>query len=282
MISKNDICSGIVLYNPDIDTLKENISSIIFQVDCVYLFDNFSNNINEIKDLLNKFDKVSLIESNENKGIAYALNALCRTAISNGYKWIMTLDQDSVCDDGMITKMIPYAKNDVGIVCPAIIYSDSKKRLVTKNDYDLVKACMTSASLTNLEAYEKVKGFNDYYFIDYVDNEYCMKLNLNNYKILRVNACFLHHSLGSSRTIRLLGIHINLRYHSPWRTYYMARNNYIFNHVYKKHLNSFKEFVKLHYVLFNEWLGSPNKKDTRRNVKNGIKDGKNYCRTLLH
>jgi len=43
------VCAGIVLYNPSLDRLKENIKSIYNQVEEVFVVDNASNNLMEIK-----------------------------------------------------------------------------------------------------------------------------------------------------------------------------------------------------------------------------------------
>ena len=47
--------AGIVLYNPDLGRLKENIESICKQVDKVILIDNGSDNIREIEDLIKEY-----------------------------------------------------------------------------------------------------------------------------------------------------------------------------------------------------------------------------------
>ena len=45
----HNICAGIVLYNPEISLLKENIDSIFNQsIDCIYIFDNASENYDDI------------------------------------------------------------------------------------------------------------------------------------------------------------------------------------------------------------------------------------------
>ena len=41
----NKTMAGIVLFNPDLERLNENISAVITQVDNVLLVDNNSNNL---------------------------------------------------------------------------------------------------------------------------------------------------------------------------------------------------------------------------------------------
>ena len=65
----NNICAGIVLYNPDIDKLTNNINSIINQVSVVLLQDNGSSNIKEIEELIKQWENVKIIHNPVKKHI---------------------------------------------------------------------------------------------------------------------------------------------------------------------------------------------------------------------
>ena len=59
---KKTISAGIVLFNPNIERLNENIQAIVGQVDRVILFDNGSSNYVQIKNFLhNNYPQCSLI-----------------------------------------------------------------------------------------------------------------------------------------------------------------------------------------------------------------------------
>jgi rhamnosyltransferase len=136
-----------------------------------------------------------------------------------------------------------------------------------------VSACMTSGSLTNLSAWKKVLGFKDSYFIDFVDNEFCMKLILNGYKIIRVNNCVMHHQLGDTVKIKLFYFfNVTATRHRPWRLYYMTRNNLLFIWEYKAHLGIIREYAKFGLILFNNLIYSDNRRDTWRYIRRGIID----------
>ena len=224
------ICAGIVSYNPDITRLQKNINSILPQVDKLYVVDNGSSNILEVKKICGNDENIVILANSDNYGIARALNQLCEMAEEERYDWILTLDQDTVCPDDLIVKMVPYTnKDDLGIICPAVYYEGIGKNKQSDNEVTYVYACMTSASLTRIKAWREAGGFREEYFIDFVDNEFCMKLKLHGYKVLRVNSCVINHQLGTSSEKRLFGV-IPVRYssHSPLRFYYMVRNNRIF------------------------------------------------------
>src|SRR5699024_6976157 len=56
--------------------------------------------------------------------------------------------------------------------------------------------CITSASCTSIKAWEKIGGFDDWLFIDLVDNEFCKRLVASGYKILRLNHLVLDQEFG--------------------------------------------------------------------------------------
>lgn len=267
----DSICAGIVSYNPDLSRLKENICSILPQVEKIYIVDNGSTNITEILNLAESFSNVYLLINEDNAGIAKALNQLCEAASIDQYNWILTLDQDTVCPVDLIEHLSKYTDlEDVGIICPAVKYEgweSTETKSQATSDFEEVKACMTSGSLTRIKAWKKVNGFQEDYFIDFVDNEFCMKLKLAQYRIIRVNTCSMSHQLGESGTFNFLGIiKINFTRHAPWRYYYMIRNNRAFIEEYKDHLQIAKEYVKLWYILGKGILFSTEKRATINSI----------------
>ena len=269
-----DICCGIVTYNPDIDRLKKNIDAIINQVDKVYIYDNASNNLSDIKKITDGLN-VDIKCDSENNGIAVALNAIVNAAVNDGYKWALTLDQDTICPNDIILKLSKHIGPNIGIICPGVIYETGRRQGESNRIIENISACMTSGSLTNIKAVKSVGGYNNDYFIDYVDNEICMKLRINGYSIIRCNECVISHQLGETRNIKLplIGTMV-VNSHNPWRLYYMVRNNYIFIMDYKKNLNTPKEWMKLIYILLNEVCFSTNKRESIKCIRDGLLDAK--------
>lgn len=93
---KEKIAVGIVLFNPDnVDRVQLSLHAILQQVKKVYIFDN-STKENTITFPTN----VTYMTEHENKGIAYALNHIMEKAKTDGYEWLVTMDQDSVIPKG--------------------------------------------------------------------------------------------------------------------------------------------------------------------------------------
>lgn len=222
------IYAGIVAFNPDIERLKENIEAICSQVPRVLIFDNGSNNVIDLLKLIDEFNNVSLLKSKSNIGIAAALNKLMQWGLNHDYEWMLSLDQDSVCDEDYVIKMIPYLfiEKNLGIVAPVIV--DRNVGIVGHNpisDYLHVNTCITSGAFSRIVAWEKIGKYDESMFIDSVDFEYCYRMRKNGYGVIQVRDIQLLHEIGKGEKKRFLIWKINVTGHSTFRKYYIARNN---------------------------------------------------------
>ena len=222
-----DISTGIVLFNPDIKRLKENIDAVIVQCTHVYLVDNGSKNISEVLEMLNGFNssQFSVILNLENQGIAKALNQLTIAAQKDGYEWILTLDQDSVSPSNIIDEFENYtAYQNVGMLCPVIYDRNKGEEIKAKEGCTEIDECITSGSLLNIEAWNNIGGFDENMFIDGVDFDICYRLRQSGYKILCIQSVILLHELGRIEYHRFLFWRVLVKNHSAFRKYYIARN----------------------------------------------------------
>ena len=97
------IIASIVLYNPDIERLSLNIKAILPQVSELIIVNNGSKNFGEVIDMTKEYTDISFIDNEENLGIATALNQAAVFAQKNDYNWIITLDQDSVAPENLVS-----------------------------------------------------------------------------------------------------------------------------------------------------------------------------------
>lgn len=273
-MDKKKICAGIVTYNPDISLLEKVVYAAASQVDKVFVFDNNSANINALEN--SSFaNLINIIAADENKGIAYALNRLCEIAVNNRYSWMLTLDHDTIISDGLINSFKTFVgDNTIGIICPRVNYVgvsipdrfDSSKRCVE------VPACMTSGSLMSLNAWGKTEKFNEWLFIDSVDNDICYQLRSKGFKIIRDNNVFMEHNLGYPKERRVFFVKFTDFCYSPIRLYYINRNRI---YLTKKYWRSEGiRFVLASYkiILSNLFLYMFDK-DRRKMICKGIRDG---------
>ena len=240
------IYAGIVSYNPDLERLDENISAIENQVEKVVLFDNGSVAQQKIVEIYNNHPKIHILTVPKNQGIAAALNGIMRFAISNGVSWVLTLDQDTICESQLIENFLKFVVNDnVAIICPSVRDRNRQEQMILTPqnlpEFEYIDCCVTSGSLTRVSVVEEIGFFNEAMFINEVDTEFCIRLILIGYKIVRVNTVSILHELGRLThyfVFPRLGNIFNVDYfkrvkytsnHSTQRKYYMVRNNiYLF------------------------------------------------------
>ena len=98
------ICTAVILYNPNIDDLKKSLPVYCDETDLVILWQN--SLINDEFQLYCKknYNNILVTGTGENLGIATALNHCVKLAELNDFDYILTMDQDSFFDKGMITK----------------------------------------------------------------------------------------------------------------------------------------------------------------------------------
>ncbi|WP_130077675.1 glycosyltransferase [Bifidobacterium animalis] len=235
-----DIAAGIVLFNPDKERFQNCIDSVLEQVEHLYIFDNSTSPVHVPPN-----PKITYITENINKGIAFALNSIMKCAEEDGFFWVLTMDQDSILPRGMVQDFQMRIKDDNGktaIFCPQVI--DKRRAYMSAMVSDSVievSECITSASCTSIQAWRTVGQFDDWLFIDLVDNDFCKRLSATGYLIKQVNNWVLDQEFGkiipkSPRSqkfwIRLSQLLRNKniakfsynKYVSPMRVYYTNRN----------------------------------------------------------
>jgi len=266
----------VVLYNPD-DNVSNNINTYLKKIDKLYVVDNSINSDNSNK--LPKSKKIEYINNKDNLGIAKALNIACKKAIEDGFDWILTMDQDSKFTSNNLDKLINYVLenncDNIGIVSPYHLIETNVKRPKLKIEHPI--EVMTSGNLLNLKAYQVVKGFKDWLFIDCVDIEICMNLRVHGYDIIRLNYAELNHHLGESKIVRVLWKSTVCSNHNAIRRYYISRN---LHYIYEMYNEYFPEYCSMilggvYSTRRNILLFEKDKFKKIRNINRGINDFKN-------
>ena len=234
------IVAGIILYNPDINRLMENISAISPQVEHIIIIDNNSTNILGLKENLIKNSKIKFVKNENNLGVAKALNQIALSAISLDYDWLITLDQDSVAPENLVEIYSKYIEIDkVGMISCKIIdrnFGELSSQREKRKGWEFVDMCITSASMINLSVWQTVGGFCEEMFIDSVDFDICYLMQEYGYKILKTNEVALLHEVGKSQKIKFCGREELVFHHSPLRCYYMIRNSLLLGERHSKRL----------------------------------------------
>jgi len=234
-----NIAATVILYHPD-ESCVQNLITLKKKFQKVYIVDNTENSSGSFENHKNVFQDVIYLHDGKNRGIAERLNWVCELAKKDGYKWLLTMDQDSLFDDVMLTEYFQCItdfteKEKVSMFGVTFEKQDAK----TGNcDAVPVNHLITSGSVVNLNLLNEIGGFDENLFIDELDYEYCLRSIAKGFKIIQFPNIFLDHNLGkttyhrSFKTIKRTSRNL----HSAVRIYYMTRN---FLYVQKKYQDIF-------------------------------------------
>lgn len=244
----SETAAVVVLYNPVLNVFG-NLSTYIDQISKLFVVDN-SDNINvPLVEKIKQIKNAEYIFNGSNIGIAAGLNIGSRKAIEEGFEYLLTMDQDSRADPYMVNNLLMVIKSSqgIGLAAPRYVHADVQEETEVEAVNEILYT-MTSGSLLNLFAFEKVGGFLEKLFIDHVDHEYCLRLNKNGFKVIKVNNAVLYHKVGNTVKRKFFLFTFCPSNHPPIRLYYRTRNRLYVDHIYKKTFpNYFKEDIR-HFI----------------------------------
>ncbi len=237
------IAATVILYNPA-DNFVDNILLYANDVEVIYAIDNSETLSSDRAQKLALLPNVIYMPNGDNVGIAKALNIAAERAIQDGYDYLLTMDQDSKVTSGMIKTMLDcLGANElnidlVALVSPLHIYRCVELSAGT-NPCEEVLTTMTSGNLLSLRAYKHIGPFLEDLFIDFVDEEYCLRLAIMGFKTVRANRAVLNHSLGDITSHRFIWRIVSTSNHPAIRRYYSTRNKFFVYKQYKKHFPAY-------------------------------------------
>ncbi len=185
-IDGTDVCAIVVTYGPD-TAFPARLRNVAPQVGMTVIVDNGSSEAE--RGMLQEAasdPNIDLILNGGNLGLARALNIGVQRAAALGYSWVLLLDQD------------------------------------TRVELDMVR---TLSAIHASASYLAVGPFRDEFFIDYVDEEYCLRAKAKGYRIIKSRKHLMSHAIGSPTAHRMFGTSKWTTNHGPDRRYYIARNN---------------------------------------------------------
>ena len=221
---------GVTLFNPTLDEIKK-VNSYITLFDEVLVYDNSADNSKYLKKI--NTSKLHYFYNSNNEGLAKAFNVFLSTSIELKCDALCVLDQDSVIKNDMIQiikndfdKFVKCENKFIGILAPKIIYSHKSTESNIKR-YEEKRWVITSGSFINLKLIRDKKIlFDEKFFIDRVDRDFCNNIIRNGLHIYVDNKAILYQQLGE-----LINGRSN---HTPWRHYQIARSRIYYNNKYFK------------------------------------------------
>ena len=238
------IAAIVVLYYPAQPMIERLLSSLMEQVDGVFLIDNTPGSASGEPPFLEGFGKpVSYVALGENRGIAEAQNIGIKLSIEGGYSYVLLLDQDSALVQGTVSKMLAAEKGllesgaRIAAICPRIFDRRSGARpAAVRYTFGLVRKIsgdglgnqpiatenfIASGSLLRVDALKKIGLMREDLFIEHVDTEWAFRAQSMGYQSYCAANAILEHDFGDD-TLRILGKDIYL--YSVLRYQYKLRN----------------------------------------------------------
>ncbi|WP_426996335.1 glycosyltransferase [Pseudarthrobacter sp. N5] len=279
----------VSLFNPTCGVLA-NAAALLSQVDTVVVVDDGSPQ--DPSRILFELSAMGCLVERlaENSGIAAALNAGISAALAGAAKpgYILTMDQDSLLDDGYVAALLSAATAaleagvPVGMVAPNSVRGLPVRRGALLNGIQLGGEPIQSGLLIPVPVLERLGLFQGSLFIDGVDSEFYLRCTAKGLRSVIAPDAALDHSLGSSTTAILFGKTVSVggqplevRTAAAWRYYYLFRNRILLTRQYGRRfpLWTLKGFLADYRHLAIVTLLAPGRRTRLANALHGIVDG---------
>lgn len=245
----NPVAAVVVGYFPTFPVLDALLLSLLGQVGLVIFVDNGGGQGYLAAHPTEK-EKVDYIDLDGNKGLGFALNEGFKIAVSRGFDFVATFDQDSSPPPLMIAGLLEahHHLQDKGVTCAAIGPRFYDSREGKKHHFPLYKqvgssitalpqldeatglfdvdVLITSGMLVNASVWRRGIAYNPGLFVDYTDTDWCFRARAAGFRLFVSPDQEMGHALSDAPPIRLFGLNF-LRY-SPIRRYYYFRNTMFF------------------------------------------------------
>lgn len=261
MKNKEPLVYIIILnYNGLADTIAclDSLLKISYLNKKILVIDNDSKK-NEVAELSARYGiKINIIANSENLGFSGGNNVGFQLALKNQADYVLLLNNDTVCSEMFLSRMINKAESDkrIGITGCLINYYQSdliyavgggRSNFLTDNfslygafkkvynkkiiDIGYINGCCL---LIKQEVLKKIGFFDDRFFLYNEETDLCLRAKADNFKLaISYDAQIWHKSAQSTQ------------YLSETYVYYMIRNKLL---LAKKHLSKLN--FKLFFIIF--------------------------------
>lgn len=222
-------------FGPD-DSVVTRARGHSTQLDHLVVVDDGSSDSSSLDALSEpRFDVIKLPV---NSGIAAALNAGIRRALELQADYVLSLDQDSVLEDGYVASLLATfdsARQPTrlgAVLTDCVNGAPSTPPAFSPEGFGLVNEGIQSGMLVSADCLRDVGLMDERLFIDCVDIEFCLRARDHGWRIAVAPGSNIIHSLGRQEPLRPFGIQRYVdrvpetyQYHPPFREYYITRNN---------------------------------------------------------
>lgn len=243
----SSVLAIVIVYHPEEDLLLENISSFVGGVDKVWIWQNSPISA-ELKQRLQSslphtrahttensshVHKIEFVGNGQNMGISKALNEAYRFARREGYRYLLSMDQDSVWKD--FNAFLTYVNT-------CICTTDNEAKLclcgptlddeVVGGKHEEVHHLITSGMLVPVELLNKTGGYCEDFVVDGIDVELSLRARSFGYPSYRLYGSKLIHKMGYVEKRKVFGRTVETVNYSPFRLKGIVRNHLLILRMY--------------------------------------------------
>jgi len=236
-VNSQDVLAVVVSYN-GLQKTRQTVDALRRQVGHIHIVDNGSDaeSLGALESLEREPD-ITVERLGENRGIGYALNRGVQRARQMGCSWLLTMDQDSVVDGSLIEAYRAAVERDPAQMCLAPRITTRSRRKDAAGG--AISYAVTSGNLVRVSVFDEIGFYDEGFFVDCIDFDFCLRLRRAGYAVHRVPSALMQHQLGDAVDLS----HAVRKYyarHSQIRRYYMYRN---FLYMAERYLFDFPGFI---------------------------------------
>lgn len=283
-MSHRKTCALVIFYHPTKEQINNAYRYLKF-VDKLWLVDNSEKDFLMIhpSEPISGMDKIVVVQDGHNLGIGARVNFAVNMALSEGFTWMLTMDQDSCFEESVLNDYFYSLTLLEEIENVALIGVDFRRdtELLQREEratFREVNSVITSGTFMNLAAIKSAGMLNEALFIDEVDTELAYRVQVQGWKVVVRNGIRLQHTIGTMNTsYSLKGFRrVQRSTHNPVRLYYMTRNFLYVRSKYKKYFR--EEFKRrkseMLTLLKNNLLFNKNRVEVVKMIVMGYRDFK--------
>ncbi len=222
----------VVLYKPSSEVVG-NILTYGSAFEKVFIMDNTPGgaDCSELTSLLGGV--AELIQLPANPGIAAALKIACELAIKDGFRFLLTMDQDSSFPVDLDFEAIEASVDRVDSSDYGQFYLPHWQS--SKTEEETWYWSCSAGTFINLTLYKKLKGFDEGLVVDLADFDVGFQFYQLGKPTLVLNRFYINHSIGyGKKSIKIFGRVYSCRVYPPFRYYYIIRNDLVLKRRYPR------------------------------------------------
>jgi GT2 family glycosyltransferase len=229
---------------PDTLACLESLSHLDYKNYRLLIVDNGSTD-GSVARIHAAFPSLQLLETGNNLGYAEGNNVGIRQALASGAEYVFVLNNDTLVEPSMLTKLVEVAESDpdIGMAGPTIYCTEPKDRLFAAGSSVLwyegrvchrgmfelpgsyvhaqmpepVDFLVGCGVLVSRKLLEQVGLLASQYYLNFEDVEWGIRANRQRFKVVYVPQAVMWHKISAT-----------LGPASPANTYYMTRNALLF------------------------------------------------------